>query len=162
VDAKEIGVKEMKTLDTLQTMSLTFQEICQGERPWTALGNFMNYWYAYAKDQREALVADPLPYYDEQNKEHHQWATFCAASVVWFCKEYHIPCPAWALAPKYTLVSPWYFYSRVRSTRLEKYLRETTPVEFASRNVYCGDNCYANKWELVEDLPRMSSQSLKA
>jgi hypothetical protein len=36
----------------MQTMSRAFQEICAGEREWTALGNFMNYWYSYAKDGR--------------------------------------------------------------------------------------------------------------
>lgn len=32
----------MKPVDQLQTMTLTYQEICQGEEPWVALGNFMN------------------------------------------------------------------------------------------------------------------------
>ncbi len=31
----------MRKLDHLQTMALTYQEIVQGERPWTALGNFI-------------------------------------------------------------------------------------------------------------------------
>jgi hypothetical protein len=48
-------------LNQLQTMSKAFSEICAGERSWTALGNFMNYWYEYAKDRREALLVDSLP-----------------------------------------------------------------------------------------------------
>ncbi len=62
----------------LQTMRIAFEQICAGEREWTALGNFMNYWYAYAKDRREELVADPLPAYDEQSLYQHRWAVFCA------------------------------------------------------------------------------------
>jgi len=62
--ATERGRKRMKK-GHLQTMQVTFEQICAGERPWTALGNFMNYWYAYAKDRREALIADALLTYNE-------------------------------------------------------------------------------------------------
>ena len=42
----------MKFVDRLQTMALTYQEICQGEQLWVALGNFMNDWFDYARDRR--------------------------------------------------------------------------------------------------------------
>jgi hypothetical protein len=93
----------------LQTMSVAFEQICAGERDWTALGNFMNYWYDYAKDRREALVADPLPLYDERSLHQHRWAVFCAASVEWFCNKYCVPCPEWVHDPKYILSEPWFF-----------------------------------------------------
>jgi len=41
----------MKPIHQLQTMACAYQEICQGEEPWVALGNFMNYWFDYAKDR---------------------------------------------------------------------------------------------------------------
>ncbi len=47
-------------LDRLQTMRVTFEEICQGQDPWIPLGNFMNDWYAYHSDRRPELIADPL------------------------------------------------------------------------------------------------------
>jgi len=47
-------------LDQLQTMQITFREICEGRRPWTALGDFLNYWWVYAKDRRYDLVVDPI------------------------------------------------------------------------------------------------------
>ena len=72
-------------LDQLQTMHLSFQEICQGERPWTALGNFMNDWYEYHKDRRAELVADSLPSSEAYSPEIQRWAAFCAASTEWFC-----------------------------------------------------------------------------
>ncbi len=133
--------------DHLQTISITFGQICEGEREWTALGNFMNYWYAYAKDRRQELIAEPLPKYDEQSMYQHQWATFCAAAVEWFCNKYNISCPAWVYHPNYVLSEPWFFYLHepVRSKLLQ-----TTPREFTSRNIFCGDNCFANKWELTE------------
>jgi hypothetical protein len=45
---------------TLQTMTQAYQQICGGEEPWIALGNFRNAWYGYAKDRRAALVSEPL------------------------------------------------------------------------------------------------------
>ncbi len=135
--------------DQLQTMSIAFRQICEGEREWTALGNFMNYWYAYAKDRREELIGDQLPVYDETPPYQHRWATFCAASVVWFCNTYQVPCPAWAHDPKYTLDEPWFFHEQ-ESIRSE--LLTTTPEEFTRRNIFCGDRCYANKWEFIENF----------
>ncbi len=43
----------MKTCEHLQTMAVTYAELCQGEDPWIALGNFMNDWFDYARDRRE-------------------------------------------------------------------------------------------------------------
>ena len=129
-------------------MSIAFQQICEGERDWTALGNFMNYWYSYAKDRREQLIADPLPSYDEHSLYQHQWAVFCAASVEWFCNTYNVSCPSWVHYPKYTsLADPWFFYTHEEAKEI---LLRTTPREFTQRNIFCGDNCYANKWEFAE------------
>ncbi len=133
--------------DHLQTMAVAFQEICAGERDWTALGNFMNYWYDYAKDRREALVADPLPAYDEYSLYQHRWAVFCAAAVEWLCNKYHVPCPEWVYDPKYMLSESWFFDTQESA---KPWLLQTTPEEFTRRKVFCGDNCFANKWELVE------------
>jgi hypothetical protein len=133
-------------------MSNSFREICQGERPWTSLGNFLNYWFAYAKDQREALVADPLPEYNTQSEYQHQWALFCAAGVEWLCDKHQLPCPTWVHDPKFNtpLPSPWFF----RETEHAKArLFETTPEIFRRRNIFCGDDVFANKWEFMEQLP---------
>lgn len=141
-------------IDQLQTMSIAFQQICDGEREWTALGNFMNYWYSYAKDRRSQLIADPLPDYDKTSLYQHQWAVFCAASVEWFCDTYTVPCPSWVYDPQYTLADPWFFYLHESARSI---LLQTTPQQFTRRNIFCGDNCYANKWELVEKLHRRTA-----
>ena len=54
---------------TLQTMARAYQQICAGEDPWTALGNFTNAWYDYAKGNRAALVSEPLGK-PEQDREY--------------------------------------------------------------------------------------------
>ena len=129
-----------------QTMKLSFEQICQRERIWTALGNFMNDWYAYHVDERERLIIDPLP--ETYPQEFHRWAVFCAASVVWFCNKYGVACPDWANSPKYALPEPWFLD---HPERMHLRLIATTPREFSERNIYCGGRVYANKWEAGEE-----------
>jgi len=145
---KQQGGETRMKKDQLQTMSITFRQICEGERDWTALGNFMNYWYAYAKDRRAELIAEPLPAYDETSLYQHRWAVFCAASVEWFCNKYAVSCPSWVHDPNYTLSEPWFFHLH---EPVKSRLMQTTPKEFTRRNVFCGDNIYANKWEFIEN-----------
>lgn len=129
-------------LDHYQTMRLSFEQICQGEAPWIALGNFMNDWYAYHFEERERLVVDPL--LEKYPQKYHQWAAFCAASVVWFCSTYEVPCPSWADNPCFVLSEPWYMEHPVEMCAD---LRKETAEEFTRYNIYCGDRVYKNKWE---------------
>lgn len=138
----------------LQTMKLSFEEICQGQDPWIPLGNFMNDWYAYHKDQRPELVADPLPAPGTYPSELHKWAAFCTASVEWFCATYNIPCPDWIHSPIYILPQPWFFRS---SEKARTRLLTTTPAEFAKRNIFCGNRMFLNKYEPI-DLQRQRNQ----
>ena len=91
---------------TLHTMAQAYQQICAGEDPWTALGNFKNAWYDYARDNRAVLVSESLkkPYQDTEHMRH--WAAFCGASVEFLCGCYGLACPAWVLDPTYTLATP--------------------------------------------------------
>ncbi|HLZ61992.1 MAG TPA: hypothetical protein VKR06_34035 [Ktedonosporobacter sp.] len=131
-----------------QTMHLAFKDICNGERPWTALGNFMNYWFGYATDRREMLVAEPIPE-APANEYCQRWAAFCAASVEHLCNKYTVPCPEWVHDPKYILPEPWYYEPELRFR--ERLIAES-PDEFKKRNVYSGSSrsMFDNKWELVE------------
>src|SRR5882724_3778912 len=126
-----------------QTMKLSFEQICQGKDPWIPLGNFMNDWYAYHFEERERLVIDPLP--EIYSQEYQEWAAFCAASVIWFCSTYEIPCPSWADNPRFVLPEPWYVGSPVGAWES---LRKETWEEFTRYNIFCGDRIFNNKWEL--------------
>jgi hypothetical protein len=128
-----------------QTMKLSFEQICQGERPWTALGNFMNDWYAYHLDERECLIHEPLP--GAYLAKFHQWAAFCSASVRWFCSTYEMSCPSWVNHPQYILSEPWYMDY---PPSLWQHMRETTAEEFIRHNIYCGNRVYTNKYERTE------------
>ena len=132
-------------LGLYQTMKLSFEQICQGEHPWVALGNFRNDWYAYHADERERLVIDPLP--EGFPPEYSNWAAFCAASVRWFCATYEIACPSWVESTQYRLSEPWYLNN---PSNLWQYLRETTFEEFVQHNIFCGNRVYINKYELDE------------
>ncbi len=141
----------MRKLDHLQTMALTYQEIVQGERPWTAPGNFMNDWFEYAKGKRLQLVADPLVLPERLDAENFQWATFCAASVEWFCNRYSIPCPSWVYSPVYNLPEPWFDSPGAYKPEVRARLIQRTPEQFTRRNIFCGNRMFANKYEVAEE-----------
>ena len=86
-------------------MARAYQDICAGEDPWTALGNFANAWYDYAKDERFALVSEPLGKPGQDTEHTRHWAAFCAASVEFLCHCYNVPCPEWVHHPRYILTT---------------------------------------------------------
>ena len=131
--------------DYYQTMKLSFEQICQGTRPWVALGNFMHAWYADHFDERERLIVDPLP--EVYPPEFQQWAAFCTASVRWFCATYEIACPSWVEKPQYVLTEPWYMDHPRKYWREQ---RKETAEEFRHHNIYCGSRVYTNKYERDE------------
>ena len=139
-------------LDRLHTIHLAFQEICEGEQPWVALGNFLNYWWVYAKERRSDLVAEPIP--EAPSEEYRRWAAYCAASVEHLCNKYDVPCPSWVHNPKYVLPTPWYYHPQ---ERVREWLVTSTPEEFSKRNIYSGDRMFLNKWELAEQYRHRSA-----
>jgi hypothetical protein len=141
----------------LQTMQTTYQLIAQGERPWNALGDFLNYWFGYATDRRAELVREPIQEPVEVTLDLHQWAAFCAASVEYLCGRYSIPCPAWVLQPTYTLPEPWFTGLGADRPQIQARLRQETPAPFARRNIFCGNRMFANKYELAERVGGLSS-----
>lgn len=140
----------MKPIDHLQTMALTYQEICQGEQPWVALGNFMNDWFDYAKGLRTQLVANPLSLPELPDNETLRWAVFCAASVEYLCERYSVPCPPWVHNPTYSLPKPWFDSPGAYKPQVRSRLIQQTPEPFTRRNIYCGNRMFANKYELAE------------
>ena len=140
----------MKTCDQLQTIALTFQEICQGETPWVALGNFMNDWFDYARDKRVQLVTDPLSLPPFSSSETLRWAAFCAASVEWLCDRYGVMCPEWVENPAYFLSDRWFDSPGAHKSQVRERLIRQTPEPFARRNIYCGNRMFHNKYEFAE------------
>jgi len=138
-------------------MAVAYQEICQGEEPWVALGNFMNDWFAYAKERRLELITDPVVMPQLPSTDELRWAVFCAASVEWLCERYAVPCPVWVNNPTYYLPEPWFDSVGAHKPEVRQRLIEQTPEPFTRRNIFCGNRMFANKYELVEALRRRRS-----
>jgi hypothetical protein len=136
------------TFGSIQTMRRAYQQICAGEEPWIALGNFRNAWYGYAKDVRAALVSEPLIKPEHDTDHTRQWSAFCAASVEFLCDRYGVRCPEWVHDPCYRLETPWWYTERAHDLRVQERLRLTTPAPFARRNIFCGNRLYQNKYEM--------------
>ncbi len=147
----------MKTYDQLQTIAVAYQEICQGEMPWVALGNFMNDWFDYAKDRRAELVVDPIFLPAMPNAESLRWAAFCAASVEWLCEKYGVACPLWVQNPFYSLAEPWFDSPGAHKPQVRERLIQQTPEPFTRRNIYCGNRMFHNKYEFAEEYARRRS-----
>ena len=131
----------------LQTFARSFAEIRAGESPWIALGKMMHQFFGAYKAFRAELVRDPIEVPSEISADLFRWAVFCAASVEYLCHTYDLECPAWAMEERYRLSEPWYYHLAADLEEVQQELRETTPEEFARRNVYCGANPYRNKYE---------------
>lgn len=130
-----------------QTFARSFSDICAGEDPWIALGKMMHQFFGAYRMFRAELVRDPIEVPIGVSTDVFQWAVFCAASVEYLCHTYGLECPAWAMAERYRLVDPWYYHLAADMDEVQHELRETTPEEFARRNIYIGADPYRNKYE---------------
>jgi hypothetical protein len=137
------------TYGKIQTMARAYEQICAGEiDPWIALGNFRNAWYGYAKDIRPDLVSEPIAQPVHETDFTRRWGAFCAASVEFLCDRYDVPCPQWALDPRYILPNPWWSELRAHDLADREKLMKITPQPFTKRNIFCGNRLYQNKYEM--------------
>jgi hypothetical protein len=119
------------------TIAKTFQEICNNQEPWVALGNFLNDWWFFATENRREMVKTPLA--PAPTRDENRWAAFCAAMVEWLCWQDDLPIPAWTSQQCYILPEPWFLYEDWGS---RSWLLATTPAPFKMRNIYGGDRMF--------------------
>lgn len=141
----------IQTLERLQTIEISYREICAGEDPWIPLGNFMNDFFGNYPDQRAELVKYPIHEPDEPTLDNHRWATFCVATIEYLCQKYAIPCPDWVNDPAYKLADPWYYSLGAHKPAVRERLERETPEPFTRRNIYCGNRMFINKYELAQE-----------
>lgn len=132
----------------IQTMARAYRQICEGEEPWIALGNFRNAWYGYAKDMRSTLVSEPIGKPEQETEDTLRWGAFCAAAVEFLCDRYGVACPEWVHACSYTLATPWWHTTRLYNIATRVRLMQKTPAPFAKRNIFCGNRLFQNKYEM--------------
>jgi hypothetical protein len=135
--------------EVLQTIEVSFREICEGEDPWIPLGNFLNDFFGNYPELREELVRDPLQKPEDLTPDSNRWAVFCAATVEHLCQKYAVPCPAWVNDPAYMLAEPWYYSLGAHKPSVRERLERETPEPFTRRNIYCGNRMFVNKYELA-------------
>lgn len=131
----------------LQTFARSYAQILAGEEPWLPLSEFIHQFFGYYKHLRSELVHDPIQVPYSPSLEQFQWAVFCAAACEYLCTTYEIPCPTWALEPRYSLMTPWYYAIGGDQPDVQEELRQTTPEAFSKRNIYSGDRTFRNKYE---------------
>lgn len=129
-----------KTTYRWHTIAETFEQICSGQTPWVAIGNFLNDWWFYAVDNRRKMIETPLP--PAATLEMQRWAAFCAATVEWLCQRENLPFPSWTSQSRYTLSAPWFYYDDADS---RSWLLATTPAPFKMRNIFGGDRMFLRK-----------------
>ena len=115
----------------IQTLARAYNAICRGEVPWVAVNEFFHEWQDYVREQRAALIADPLPpcvpgaagpaslAFGNGHPDVHElwrWPVFCVAAAEYLCSHDSVPCPAWIRDPAYTLSEPWYGFSEPGAT----------------------------------------------
>jgi hypothetical protein len=144
----------------IQTMRRAYTEICTGEDPWTALGNFTNAWYGYATHIRAELVCEPLIKPVQETEYTHRWGAFCAASVEYLCGLYTIPCPDWVDDPYYTLKTPWWKTLHPDNPSERERLQKTSPAPFARRNIFCSNQLFQNKYEMYAWIQEAIDQGI--
>jgi len=145
---------------TIETISWAYYEICAGEDPWTALGNFTNAWYGYAKSIRLRLVREPLVKPEQETEHTHRWGAFCAASIEFLCDRYQVPCPDWVHDPYYTLETPWWHTRQAENPSMREYLVKVTPESFVRHNIFCTNRLFQNKYEMYEWIQEARSKGI--
>jgi hypothetical protein len=145
---------------TIDTICYAYQRICQGEDPWTALGDFSNAWFGYARHIRPDLIKEPLAQPEQETELTQRWAAFCAASVEYLCDLHQQICPRWINDTSYILEVPWWYAQRADDPEVRISLQKTTPPPFANRNIYCGNRLYQNKYEMYEWIQEAISKGI--
>jgi hypothetical protein len=131
-----------------QTAKRALEHILMGEREWTAVGNFQNYWYGDINERRPELIREPLPTVPADDLHGQRWAAFLAAYVEYLCEKYHEPCPTWVYEPRYILTEPFYVAAYPAGDFRDEERKET-PAVFAKRNVYLAERHLETKWEFA-------------
>lgn len=148
----------------LQTLARAYADICAGVTPWVALNEFFHEWFDYSRDQRAALIDDPIQPAPLEAGDRWRWAVFCAAAAEYLCDHSGAPCPAWATDPRYTLTEPWYAFGGpgASTPELRARLERSTPEPLRRRNILGGDRVFANKYEFADKLREIrSARSLR-
>jgi len=100
-----------------------------------AFGQFLDD-FRFASDvEKQKLIAE------EPMREGVDHLVLChaAAAVHKLANDNELDVPLWVYDPSYVLPEPYYAHN-VQNIEFKRYLHETSPPEYATRNVFFGDN----------------------
>jgi hypothetical protein len=140
----------------LQTIQVTYQQICSGEDPWIALGNFINDFFGNFPELRAELVREQIELPVDADLEKRRWYVFCVATVEYLCREYDVSCPLWVLDSTCGLDEPWYYSLGAHKQVVRERLERQTPEAFRRRGIYCGNRMFLNKYERAEKIHQIA------
>lgn len=91
--------------------------------------------FRHERDKESLIAEEPVW---KRSRPGWMYYNFAAAAHK-LANDNGIPVPEWAMAEKY--ISPEPIYGRgVKSKEYQEYLRKTSPYEYASRNIFLGNN----------------------
>ena len=96
-----------------------------------AYGTFLD---KFKNSSEKATMIEHPPAIKDANKEH---LCVLAAAAHKLANDNHLPVPRWVNDPIYKMPHPIFAFDTKRES-FRKLLMETTPYEFASRNIFCG------------------------
>lgn len=101
-----------------------------------SLGNFLDEFKR--NPNRHELITQP-PLSDVDNLDKTNLCILAAVSHK-LANDYNLPVPNWVFEPQYKMPHPVFAFN-TRNKEFQEYLFETTPYEFAVKNIYFGANC---------------------
>jgi hypothetical protein len=115
----------------------TLAELSSSEDPDLLYEQFLDD-FNHARDKEELIANEP----DWKGQNISYWSCLLAATAHKLAHDNSIPVPKWALESRYISSDPIYGMNTT-DPDFQAYLRETTPMEFRSHNIYLGGNVFS-------------------
>jgi len=100
-----------------------------------AFGQFLDDFRFASDNEKQKLIAD------EPKRDGVEPVVLChaAAAVHKLANDNNLEIPSWVYDSAYTMPEPYYARD-VQNEKFQRFLHETSPPEYAIRNVFFGDN----------------------
>lgn len=115
---------------------MTIKDVCNSEYSRVLFGDFLDEFYREKDKQLQINMINEEPNFNKDNKI---FLVEMAAVVHKLSNDYHLPVPSWVFKEQYFLSVPFYAFD-TKNKDYQKFLMETSPKEYAQRNIFYGNN----------------------